>query len=136
MPGGRDRRIQSRQQVSSGFSEKPCFIGRRAIEEDAYCQHKSFINTHTHTQSQRERERERERTETKTKTKTKTNNKTTQIPVGFCFCLFALLELDLWTRLVSNSQRSACLCLPSAGIRSMNGQFCPTLIYVSANEFI
>ncbi|CAO2583135.1 hypothetical protein LEMLEM_LOCUS2629 [Lemmus lemmus] len=28
------------------------------------------------------------------------------------------MNLALWTRLVSNSQKSACLCSPSAGIKA------------------
>jgi hypothetical protein len=47
----------------------------------------------------------------------------------FCFVLFvvfqdrvflAVLELTLWTRLASNSLRSACLCLLSAGIKGVH----------------
>ena len=35
-------------------------------------------------------------------------------------CLWlAVLELTMYTRLASNLQRSACLCLPSAGIKSI-----------------
>ena len=38
---------------------------------------------------------------------------------GFSVALECVLELTLQTRLASNSQRSACLCLPSAGIKGM-----------------
>ena len=30
-----------------------------------------------------------------------------------------VLELTLWTRLALNSQKSACLCLPSTGIKGL-----------------
>ncbi|GAB1298999.1 PIN2/TERF1-interacting telomerase inhibitor 1 [Apodemus speciosus] len=34
-----------------------------------------------------------------------------------CVIVLAVLELTLWIRLVTNSQISACLCLPSAGVK-------------------
>jgi hypothetical protein len=38
----------------------------------------------------------------------------------FLYVALAVQELTKYTRLVSNSQRSICLCLPSAGIRGMS----------------
>lgn len=37
----------------------------------------------------------------------------------FLFVALAVLELVLWTRLVSNSQRSYCLCPPSTQIKGV-----------------
>lgn len=36
---------------------------------------------------------------------------------GFLYVTLAILELTLYVRLASNSQKSSCLCLPSAGIK-------------------
>ena len=60
------------------------------------------------------------------------------IQLTFYFCLFDWLKisLKLWsctvlalqTRMASNSQRSACLCLPDAGIKGVHHQ-CPTTFF-------
>ena len=39
--------------------------------------------------------------------------------IGFLWIALTALELILWTRLALNSQRSACLCCPSAGIKGV-----------------
>ena len=39
---------------------------------------------------------------------------------GFSVVLVPVLELPLYTRLASNSQRSTCLCLPSVRIKSLH----------------
>jgi hypothetical protein len=60
--------------------------------------------------------------------------------VLFCFVLFCfetgflcvaliVLELALQTRLASNSQNFACLCIPSTGIKGMY-HHCLTVIFI------
>ena len=41
------------------------------------------------------------------------------IEMGSYYVALAVLELTLYTRLATNSQRSTCLCLPSAGIKAV-----------------
>jgi hypothetical protein len=38
----------------------------------------------------------------------------------FLYAALAVLKMALQTRLASNSQRSTCLCLPSAGIKGFH----------------
>ena len=42
---------------------------------------------------------------------------------GFLCVVLAVLELTPYTRLAVNSERSACLCLPSAGIKCVCHHF-------------
>lgn len=46
---------------------------------------------------------------------------------GLLCIILAVLELSMWTSLASNSQRSSCICLPSAGTKDMHHHTWPFL---------
>jgi hypothetical protein len=77
-------------------------------------------HTHTHTERERKRDRDSERERERWTHFILYYSNLFGGGAGFLCVALAVLELTLWTKLSSNSQRSGCLCLPSAGIKGMS----------------